>query len=169
MKKIIYSPFGVSMLLVLLFSACTFDNQETLSPNPTPTPGNSPVVIWSGPTLTFSKAAGADPSLEENQDRLTDNVWITRGNRGGQIYNAAEENSANKNTSPAGTQWARGTTANLSILRFNDFRATVGQPKNIVGQDLVMFLVKDSIYIDIKITDWLGGQVGGFTYERSTE
>ncbi|MEL6134951.1 MAG: hypothetical protein AAFR59_16450, partial [Bacteroidota bacterium] len=147
--------------------ACTFDNQESISP--TQNPSTSSITIWSGPKVTFTKASGADPSLEENQDRLTDNVWITRGNDGGQIYNAASENRANKNSSPEGTQWARGTTADMTNLRFNDFRATVGQPKNAVGQDLVLWLVADSIMLDIKITSWSGGQVGGFAYERATE
>ncbi|REG87880.1 T9SS type A sorting domain-containing protein [Winogradskyella sediminis] len=43
-------------------------------------------TIWTGPDLTFSKAGSVDWTLEDNQDRLTDNVWITRQNRKS-IYN----------------------------------------------------------------------------------
>ena len=39
----------------------------------------------------FAKADYADPSLEENQDRITENVWLTRGNNRA-LYNAALEN-----------------------------------------------------------------------------
>lgn len=37
-------------------------------------------TIWAGTDLTFTKAANADWTLEANQDRLTNNVWITRQN-----------------------------------------------------------------------------------------
>ncbi len=43
-------------------------------------------TIWSGADIEFSKENDADWTLEENQDRLTDNVWITRQDRR-QIYN----------------------------------------------------------------------------------
>ena len=45
-------------------------------------------TTWDGPTMTFTKADNADPTSEANQDRITPNVWLTRGNSGGQIYNA---------------------------------------------------------------------------------
>ena len=45
--------------------------------------------IWDGPMISFSKADGADFNLESNQDRITSNVWITRGNAG-QIFNIAK-------------------------------------------------------------------------------
>ena len=34
--------------------------------------------ILFGDTVTFTKADSADWTLPENQDRITDNVWITR-------------------------------------------------------------------------------------------
>lgn len=43
-------------------------------------------TIWNGEDFTFTKNPGSDWTLEENQDRLTDNVWITRQNAG-PIYN----------------------------------------------------------------------------------
>jgi hypothetical protein len=41
-------------------------------------PGASAAEIWTGPRIDFSKEAGADWTLPENQDRITDNVWLTR-------------------------------------------------------------------------------------------
>ncbi len=35
-------------------------------------------TIWTGTDMTFTKAANADWTLEVNQDRLTDKVWLTR-------------------------------------------------------------------------------------------
>ena len=46
--------------------------------------------IWEGSTITFSKADGADPNDEANQDRITNTVWLTRGNNGGQIFQKLE-------------------------------------------------------------------------------
>ena len=125
-------------------------------------------IIWSGPMVQFSKEDGSDSSQESNQDRITSNVWITRGN-GGQIFNIAKENSANKANSPAGTLWATGSIDNIDNLTFEPFRTAVGQPKAVVGSDLVLYLVDDDIYLSVKFTSWSQGQKGGFAYERSSE
>jgi len=124
--------------------------------------------IWSGSKITFEKADGVDPTLEANQDRITDNVWITRGNGGGEIYNAVVESSSTKNVSPIGTEWALGRTSNISSLTFNSFRMTIS-PNEVVDKDLVLHLIDDDIYIDIKFLSWTAGGGGGFSYERSTE
>lgn len=123
--------------------------------------------IWDGPTISFSKADGTDHTLESNQDRITPNVWITRGNAG-QIFNIAKENSADKEDSPIGTLWAKGTVDNIDNLTFTQFRM-IGQPKNVVGSDLVLYLVEDDIYLSVKFTSWSQGQKGGFAYDRSSE
>lgn len=126
-------------------------------------------IVWEGPTLTFSKADGADPGAEANQDRLTSGVWITRGNGGGQIYNAAVSSSADKTDSPLGTEWAVGGIANKDILTFQNFRAAVNnKPKDMVGTNMVVHLIEEDIYLSIRFTSWSQGQKGGFTYERST-
>ena len=133
----------------------------------TSTDSSSP-IIWRGPTVQFSKEDGSDSSQESNQDRITSNVWITRGN-GGQIFNIAKENSADKGDSPAGTLWAKGSIDNIDNLTFEPFRQAVGQPKAVVGSDLVLYLVDDDIYLSVKFTSWSQGQKGGFAYERSSE
>ena len=130
----------------------------------------TPFNIWSGPSLTFTKNNGADPTLEANQDRITDNVWITRGNSGGQIYNARVASQADKSNSPLDTEWAIGTTADIDNLIFAPFRTTV-RPRTAPGESLVLHLITDDIYIDVEFISWTSGSSsgGGFSYERSTE
>ena len=149
-------------LFIFLFSliTCSEVNDE---PNDT-----SSSIIWNGSLITFEKSDGADPTAEANQDRLTSNVWITRGNNGGQIYNIAKENTSNKDNSPTGTAWAIGTLDQIESLSFNKFRVAVGNPKDVVGKDLVMHLIEDDIYLSVKFSSWSSGQKGGFAYSRST-
>lgn len=133
-----------------------------------PEVSDSGPVYWLGTTLSFVKEDNADPTVEINQDRLTSTVWITRGNGGGQIYNAAVSENADKVNSPVGTEWAIGTLDDVSSLSFGPFRATVSKPKNVVGKNLVVHLIKDDVYLSLKFTSWSGGKKGGFSYERST-
>ena len=41
--------------------------------------------------ITFTKNVNTDASLPENQDRISETVWLTRGNQYG-IYNAYDQN-----------------------------------------------------------------------------
>ena len=125
-------------------------------------------TLWTGAMLTFTKQDGADPAAEENQDRITDNVWITRGNGGGQIFNIKKENAAIKAVSPADTEWALGSIDDIESLTFAPFRTTI-KPQNVVGEDLVLHLISDNIYLSVKFTSWSSNKAGGFAYERSTE
>ena len=104
-----------------------------------------------------------------NQDRLSSNVWITRGNDGGQIYNIAKESVADKTNSPVGTKWAIGTLSQVENLSFTKFRTAVSKPKDVVGKNLVMYLENDDVYLTVKFTSWSEGKNGGFAYERSTK
>jgi len=121
-------------------------------------------------TVNFSKSDSADPTSASSQDRITDNVWITRANNGGQIFNAKVEDSSSKSTSPTGTRWALGVASDKDNLDFQSFRETI-KPKEVVGKNLVMHLVEDDIYINVKFTSWSqGGQnadAGGFDYTRT--
>ena len=130
----------------------------------------SPVsyTIWTGTTLSFTKADGADPTDASNQDAITDLVKITRGNTGGQIYNIVSESVYNKNNSPLDTEWAIGTVDDIANLNFQSFRtATGGQPK-VLRQNMVLHLITDDVYLSFKITSWSTQKAGGFSYERST-
>ena len=81
MKKIFVLA---SLALAFTFTACSDDESPGGGNNFTGT-------IWSGTTTTFTKTNGSDPADAANQDRITDNVILTRANDGGQIYNAASE------------------------------------------------------------------------------
>jgi surface protein len=127
-------------------------------------------TIWNGTTITFTKADGANPEEEANQDRITDNIWITRGNDGGQIFNIKTETSYNKTDSPVGTKWAVGTLDEIETLTFKKFRAAVEKPNSsLVGKNLVMYLEEDDVYLSVKFTSWSEQKNGGFAYERSTK
>jgi hypothetical protein len=126
-------------------------------------------TIWNGPTIAFTDLAGTDPTQPENQDRITPNVWITRGSLQG-IYNIKTETSFTHFFSPAGTEWANGTTANyasLSYTNWNTWAKNVNPgPPSTVGVNAVVHLISDDIYIDVKFTSWPVG--AGFSYIRST-
>lgn len=151
--------------LSLFFLSCS-DDGEQIDDNQGNT--NNSYVTWNGDLLNFEKSDGEDPSLQSNQDRLTDNVWITRGNDGGQIYNIAKENISDKNNSPVGTEWAIGSLDDIGSLNFTKFRSAVGSPKDVVGKNLVLHLIEDDIYLSVRFNSWSSGQKGGFSYTRST-
>ena len=154
----------ISKKLLLLFQLSIF----FISCSKEGTPNEiSSSTIWNGPLKSFTKTDGSNASEETNQDRLTAKVWLTRGNNGGQIYNAAQEDKSDKYKSPIGTEWAVGNINDLDKLIFYDFRIAI-QPKNIVGKDLVLHLIEEDIYLSVKFKSWSQGQKGGFSYERST-
>jgi glucose/arabinose dehydrogenase len=127
-------------------------------------------TVWTGPVTAFTDPAGSDPTLPANQDRLTPNVWITRGLENG-IYNAKTETGFTHFFSPADTEWADGTTANYSSLSYTDWNTWAknvhGGPPNTVGVNAVAHLISDNIYLDLKFTSW-AVTGGGFSYQRST-
>ena len=130
-------------------------------------------TIWTGETMEFTKANYADWTLEENQDRITDNVWITRKDQRS-IFNInveTESPSGCSSAAPALTQWAIGTTAqgveNLTFGTFYD--AHNCSPQSILNVDMVLKLTAEDVYIDIKFLGWTNNaDGGGFSYMRST-
>ena len=137
-------------------------------------------AIWNGPDFVFSKASGADFTLPANQDVLTPNVKLTRGNTQGMI-NIALESSFTSGSSPAGTTWATDlvagngsqaiTATNFAALTFTNWNAAyLNSPgTNILNRPAVVHLVADDIYLNLKFTAFQGGGTGGaFTYVRST-
>jgi hypothetical protein len=126
-------------------------------------------TIWNGPTITFTKPSGADWNDPVYQDHLTDNVWLTRANIRG-LFNIRAESSYTSFFSPADTEWADGTTADLPGLTFFTWEGWNGHnPPAMVGRDAVLHLITDDIYLDIKFTSWDVGASGGggFAYERA--
>ena len=132
-------------------------------------------TIWDGPVITFTKADYADWTQVENQDRINDDVWITRQNNRS-IFNIVAETespSGCSSTAPSGTQWALGTTSagieNLTFETFYDVHDC--NPESILNSDMVLRLVDTNTYIDIKFLSWTSGEGaggGGFSYQRST-
>jgi len=128
-----------------------------------------PPTIWTGPNITFTREDGVDHTMAANQDRITDAVWITRANTRG-IFNIAMESSYASNSSPAGTEWSFGTTANISSLTFQSWQQAVSSsPPSSLNQSMVLHLISENIYIDLKFLSWTERGGGGFSYERSTE
>src|SRR5689334_18937582 len=132
----------------------------------------SAATVWNGPVISFTKANGSNPTLAANQDRLTSNVWISRGSSQG-IYNAQNEGGFGHFVSPAGTQWADGALANFASLSYTDWNSWAkgvhAGPPSTVGVNAVVHLVADDIYLSVKFTSWTsGGAGGGFSYLRST-
>jgi hypothetical protein len=131
-------------------------------------------TIWDGPNITFTKSNFAVWTQQANQDRITPNVWITRADSQG-IFNINQEASYSS-ISPKDTEWAFGTTANLGSLTFTSWSfAMGGNPPSKVNLDMVVHLITDDIYINIKFTSWTTGSGGGspngggFSYQRSTD
>jgi hypothetical protein len=138
--------------------------------------------IWTGPELTFSIPSFATPSLPANQDRLTDNVWITRtGPAQGGIFNIKVEDFYSTSGSPTDTLWATSVleandgqaivATNYANLTFSHWAEAFGGPgpallENILSLPAVMHLVTDDIYLDIQFTEF--DSSGLTTYERST-
>lgn len=125
-------------------------------------------IVWNGPPVSFAKGASADFNQPQNQDRITPQVWLTRGDTQG-VFNIKSETSFTHNLSPAGTEWAFGTTANYASLSYSDWETWTGAggPPGTVGQNAVLHLIRENIYIDMTFTSW-GGTGGGFSYTRST-
>lgn len=124
-------------------------------------------TVWTGPDITFTKPDGADWNLPENQDRITDSVWITRQSFAG-IYNIAVE-PGYTDPSPADTEWAYGSAADYENLVFDTWVNWAGNvPPATINQDAVVHLISEDIYIDIKFTSWSCCGFGGFAYVRST-
>lgn len=127
-------------------------------------------IIWDGTPKTFTKDNFADWTLPENQDRITEDVWITRADRR-PIFNAKDQNL--ELTSPSGTKWAFGEIADgVENLKFDYWIATIDEaPPAMVDKDMVLYLLEEDIYIDIKFTSWTSGEDeggGGFSYDRAT-
>jgi hypothetical protein len=136
-------------------------------------------VVWSGFMTSFTKLAGADPSLAANQDHLTSHVALTRGDTAG-LFNAVLETSFDRTnrTSPLDTEWATDLNnpglsieaTNWAVLEFSTWNDAYGGMggvgSHIVDRDAVVHLITDDIYLNLRFTAW-GGNQGGFTYLRS--
>jgi hypothetical protein len=136
-------------------------------------------IVWNGPSIAFTKPDFSDWVLPINQDRLTDNVWLTRG-ASLPLFNIAVE-PGYTGGSPADTEWAFGPTqpgnpgpisaSNHTNLVFESFVLSLDRA---IGRNAVPYgpgvlhLISDDIYLDIKFTSWSQESGGGFSYIRAT-
>ena len=124
-------------------------------------------TVWDGAEITFLQPA-PKPTQAMNQDRITTNVWLTRASSKG-LFNAFSETNATT-LSPEGTEWAFGALTNYASLSYSNWLALLNgaSPTTLVGQQMVLHLTGDDIYIGIEITVWGSGGSGGFAYQRTT-
>lgn len=166
MRRVCFAPFGCYLFgIALSFMLTTAATAET---------------VWSGFDFSFSKANNADYTLPENQDRITNKVWLTRDVTAG-IFNYQVE-AGYEFGAPHGTQWATAlnnpgktiAATNWSELAFTDWIGAYGGgggmqlPARLLANNAVVRLVEEDIYLDLKFTGWTpsaGG--GGFSYLRS--
>lgn len=147
--------FNTQIVLTLIFASIGFNGISQ--------------TIWNGSFETFEKESNSDWTLEENQDRITDLVWITRKSNQG-LFNIATETGYQMNESPAGTEWAMGTTDDLGILVFSDWRGAVdNNPAGSLNMDMVLHLIEENIYIDLVFQEWQAFSGGAFAYKRRTD
>ncbi|NUN69346.1 MAG: VCBS repeat-containing protein, partial [Bacteroidetes bacterium] len=121
------------------------------------------------PTITFTKKNYADWTSGLGHDRISPTVWLTRRNDRG-LFNLAQEESYDSYAGgPSLTEWAFGTTANVGSLTFDTWYNThAGDPPSTVNQDMVIHLVTEDVYLDVKFHSWTeNGEGGGFSYTRS--
>jgi hypothetical protein len=149
-------------------------------------------TVWSGLTFTFTKADSFDPDAPfqaQNQDRITNNVWLTRAASQG-LLNVLEDCDLEEgncgythNVSPIGTEWATlaieenaGKTIaanNHMNLVFDDWESAYdnrigGNILNPNYRDAVLHLIQDDIYLDIRFLEWtVLAAGGGFSYIRA--
>ena len=129
--------------------------------------------------VVFTKPDNADPTLAENQDRISENVWITRGNGGGALYNAALETSYSNDVSPQGTRWAYGPTFSQSSYdNYTSMEEAVYSFSSgfayVVGEIFSLHVLETNMFYDVSFTSWAqgngggNGAGGGFSYIRTT-
>jgi hypothetical protein len=137
-------------------------------------------IVWNGRSITFTKPDFVDWTLPANQDRLTNDVWLTRGDTR-PLFNIVVEEFASPVTSPFDTEWAFGptqpgnpgliTASNFANLEFAAFAPALDDVigLNVVGYGPgVLHLISNDIYLDIRFASWTRGNGGGFSYTRST-
>ena len=120
--------------------------------------------------VVFTKPDSADWTLEEYQDRITDNVWITRKHNQSLFNIAQEDGYSGTNGSPVGTLWAGTTTANTDSASYTSFVSMHGgSPQLIIGDTVSLYLPDDNLYFDVTFISYSGSNNGGgFSYIRTS-
>jgi glucose/arabinose dehydrogenase len=124
-------------------------------------------TIWNGSLITFTQAAPY-PNTGD-RDQLTPNISLTRAATSG-MFNGVTETIFTHSISPADTEWAMGALADYASLSYTSWEnAAGGNPVfTLPGQQLVLHLISDDIYLSVEFSSLGGHGAGGFSYNRST-
>ncbi len=125
--------------------------------------------VLNADSVVFTKADSADWTLPENQDHITDNVWITRKHTQS-LFNIAQEDGYSGNSgSPVGTLWADTTTTAADSASYTSFVAMHGgSTQSLIGDTVSLYLPQDGLYFDVTFLSYTGGNSGGgFSYSRT--
>lgn len=170
----------VSACLVLALttyaqSGCTFSEAYNYDPAAVIDDGSCTKLVcgnYEGPlVVNFSKADNVDPLDPSNQDRITDDCWITRGLQNG-LFNAAQQSAWEYYSSPKGTLWKWGDAASANAWKFwyaaLQEDSGIGGPGNQTFPFTMTMLLEDGAQFEIEFTNWTsGGSGGGFSYTRT--
>ncbi|MDC0911396.1 lamin tail domain-containing protein, partial [Candidatus Marinimicrobia bacterium] len=133
-------------------------------------------------TVTFTFLEGADNTLPENQDHITEGVKLTRGSSGA-LFNIAVETEYEQGVSPLGTVWAIGLTSDNALDNFSAYSSlhdAVNGALNgfaeIEGKTFSMHVSGTDKYFDVTFNSWAttsmtgfnGPLTRGFSYTRAT-
>jgi uncharacterized membrane protein/uncharacterized protein (DUF2141 family) len=118
-----------------------------------------------GDPVSFTREPNVDWTLPENQDRITDNVWITRQERMGPIN--AVDFEFYGTSQPNGTFWAPMPTIEADLLTDygNWFGSHDWDAQSLPGATYSMYIPEANKYFDIHWLEW-GSSGGSFSYER---
>ncbi len=121
-------------------------------------------------SVTFTKENNADWTLPENQDRITENIWIARANSQG-LFNAFDQDGwpGNAVGGPSNTVWKLGATDEPGDYT-TWIEAADSNPNLYCNNDTQwsMHIVGTNLYFDVVWHSWTGGNNGGgFSYTRT--
>lgn len=130
----------------------------------------------------FSSVSFGKPAYETNlYDKISDGVWLARGNNG-PLYNAVSETESIVGVSPVNTRWNSIFTdsrpgysgfddlSNLESRVYTDFTLALDYSvgNNVLNTPLIMHDLTTDIYYKFEFTDWGSNNSGGqFQYTRT--
>jgi len=119
-------------------------------------------------SITFTKDNYADWTLPENQDRITDDVWITRKNNQSIFNIAIEDGYSGSDGSPVATLWANSNSESAVLGDYTSFVQMHGNnPQSILNSTISLYLPNHNLFYDVMFLSFAGGNSGGgFSYTR---
>ena len=114
--------------------------------------------------VTFEKANYADASMSENQDCISSQVCVTRGDDSG-LYNAVVD-SGYADGAPSDVEFAAGYVGQASTP--GSWRSAIRNPTWWPFQPVAMHLVTDDLFFNVLDYRWTGqSDGGGFAWARA--